>query len=124
MSLMKAEIVDDIPDDHMDTAIMVCASGPATSSRLGPGEAVDGRCAECNTPIHWSLNSPPRMKKWCAACAFAQPAEGYAVTEQTMVDCLETLGLDDTEENRALLLASAQRGYEEEMRRAKERKSG
>ena len=107
-------ISKDADDFHEDSTIC-CMEGPAYGAPVQP--SVDGHCATCRKPIHWAATAPPKLKKICRACTLRAIESGLdyplllAVTETTIKEVLEQLGVTDTPEVRAHITSMAKSNY-------------
>lgn len=110
-------VEDDVPEP--DNSLLVCAEGDAS---LGVTDSVTGRCSECSTTIHWAISASPRIKKICGGCAFKRPCDGFMLTETTMQEVLKVLCIEDTPENRAILLSQTAKMFNNEIEKRKEKK--
>jgi hypothetical protein len=67
-------------------------------------EWISGKCSQCGGEIHFSVDAPPQPAKVCVKCAFAGgDASGMAITESTISEVMEIMGLADTPATRQLL---------------------
>lgn len=82
-------------------AVLICMRGPSTSA---PVPSADGVCCNCASPIHFSLTASPYPKKMCTVCASEliadDPNPDMNVTETTLMEVFQELGIEDTPENR------------------------
>lgn len=102
---LTVDIVADI-DEMDDESVLVCASGmePTGHNFLGDG-FVAGQCSQCRAAIHFSITAPTGIDKVCMSCGLAGSSgpAGMAITEQTMDEILEIMGLPDVPEIRERL---------------------
>ena len=98
------DIIDDI-DEMSDDAMMMCAAGAKPDHGfLGDGYC-SGHCSQCGSDIHFSITAPTSIPKVCLPCGLASGggSAGMAITEQTMDELIEILGLPDTDDVREQL---------------------
>ena len=101
---LTLDVIDGV-DDMTDGAVMVCALGSKPASAAGLDiQFVSGTCSQCKADIHFSVSAPTGIPKVCVSCGLSggQP-DGMAITQQTLDELLEILGLPDTPEIRDLL---------------------
>lgn len=102
---MKLEIQKD-SDIDVENSVLVCAKGRAPAGR----EAAHGKCYICGSEIHFSLLSPAQLEKVCSDCGLADLGWGteMAITETTISEVIELMGLSDTPEVRTVIKRQAE----------------
>lgn len=96
-------VVDSV-DDMDPEAIMVCAPGAKPEHNYLGQDFVSGQCSRCSGAIHFSISAPTSIPKVCKACGLADgDPSSMAITEDTLDDLIEILGLPNTEDTRTLL---------------------
>lgn len=106
-------------DDMDPESLMICAPGLRPTGPFSTSlDWISGKCTKCACDIHFSLAAPPSVPKVCVSCGLkGADLSRMAITEETLNDAMEIMGLPDTDEAREAIKARFLAGVAVELER-------